>query len=111
MAGVKKRRLAYRNTFEIYPTWCLDVAFEEDKNRTRSRNTHQNLSVLRRIALGVLKKDTAAKLALKNKRKSLTFEFNAFAVFVEQIRCHGLVPKEGGNTGKFSSALGHDGEM
>jgi predicted transposase YbfD/YdcC len=34
--------------------WVLDVSFGEDGNRTRRGNGAENLSVLRRIALGML---------------------------------------------------------
>jgi predicted transposase YbfD/YdcC len=36
--------------------WQLDVTFREDDNRVRDRNTAQNLALLRKWALGLLKK-------------------------------------------------------
>lgn len=48
--------------------WCLDMAFNEDQNRVRKDHGDQNLSVLRRIALGLLRRDKSVKLGAKNKR-------------------------------------------
>lgn len=47
--------------------WLLDVAFGEDASRTRSRNADDNLAVLRKIALNLLRQHPA-KGALKRKR-------------------------------------------
>jgi predicted transposase YbfD/YdcC len=35
--------------------WVLDVSFGEDANRTREGNGAENLSIVRRLALGMLK--------------------------------------------------------
>jgi predicted transposase YbfD/YdcC len=48
--------------------WCLDMAFNEDQNRVRKNHGDQNLAVLRRIALGLLRRDKTVKLGAKNKR-------------------------------------------
>ena len=48
--------------------WCLDMAFNEDQNRVRKDHGDQNLAVLRRIALGLLRRDRGVKLGAKNKR-------------------------------------------
>lgn len=48
--------------------WGLDVAFNEDQSRVRKDHGDQNLAVLRRIALGLLRRDTSVKLGTKNKR-------------------------------------------
>lgn len=47
--------------------WVLDVAFGEDASRTRSRNADDNLAVLRKIALNLVRQHPA-KGALKRKR-------------------------------------------
>lgn len=41
--------------------WTLDVAFDEDRNRTRSKNAPDNFAILRRIALNILKAETSKK--------------------------------------------------
>jgi|HubBroStandDraft_6_1064221.scaffolds.fasta_scaffold386872_1 predicted transposase YbfD/YdcC len=48
--------------------WTLDMAFNEDQNRVRKDHGDQNLAVLRRIALGLLRRDKSVKLGAKNKR-------------------------------------------
>lgn len=48
--------------------WQLDVTFDEDKLRARVKNAAQNLSILRRMVLNVLKQETS-KGSLKGKRK------------------------------------------
>ena len=48
--------------------WVLDVAFREDDSRARHGYSAQNLSLLRKIALNLLKKEDTAKVGVKNKR-------------------------------------------
>ena len=36
--------------------WCLDVIFNEDQSRVRKDNGAENFSILRRIALNILRK-------------------------------------------------------
>jgi len=48
--------------------WVLDVAFQEDSCRVRKDNAPQNLSILRHIALNLLKNEKTAKVGVKNKR-------------------------------------------
>lgn len=49
--------------------WMLDVAFNEDQNRKRVKNASQNFSLLNKIALALLKKETSKKIGVKSKRK------------------------------------------
>ena len=49
--------------------WSLDVCFGEDGNRTRKGHTPENLAVLRRAVLGLLKNETEFKAGLKRKRR------------------------------------------
>jgi predicted transposase YbfD/YdcC len=48
--------------------WVLDVAFREDDSRVRSGNAAQNLALLRRLALTLLKREPTAKAGIKAKR-------------------------------------------
>lgn len=52
--------------------WCLDVVMQEDQSRIRIKNAAENFSVLRRIALNLLKKAPHRKkrisMALKGRR-------------------------------------------
>lgn len=47
--------------------WCLDVVFAEDDCRLRKDNAPRNMTILRRLALNLLRQDTA-KGSLKMKR-------------------------------------------
>ena len=48
--------------------WSLDVTFNEDQSRARSKNAAQNLATLRRIALNLIRKDPLEKVSLRQKR-------------------------------------------
>jgi predicted transposase YbfD/YdcC len=48
--------------------WVLDVAFREDESRVRQGNAAQNLSLLRHIALNLLKQEKTAECGTKAKR-------------------------------------------
>lgn len=50
--------------------WVLDVAFDEDRCRTREGFAAENLSVARQVTLNLLKLDTSVKAGIKNKRKT-----------------------------------------
>lgn len=47
--------------------WCLDVVFNEDKSRSRTRNAAKNLGTLRSICLNLLRR-IPGKTSLKAKR-------------------------------------------
>ena len=49
--------------------WVLDVAFGEDDSRVRKGNAAENLSVLRRMALNMLKAETTSQGGVAAKRK------------------------------------------
>ncbi len=49
--------------------WVLDVAFGEDDSRVRTGNAAENLSVLRRMALNMLKRETTSQGGVAAKRK------------------------------------------
>jgi predicted transposase YbfD/YdcC len=48
--------------------WSLDVIFAEDQSRVRKDHSPLNLSMLRRLALSILRKDTSVKDNLRGKR-------------------------------------------
>jgi predicted transposase YbfD/YdcC len=49
--------------------WVLDVVFDEDQSRIRIGSAQQQLAMLRRVALSLLKQDTATTASIKGKRK------------------------------------------
>jgi predicted transposase YbfD/YdcC len=48
--------------------WVLDVAFREDDSRIRMGNAAQNMSAVRRLALGLLEQEESLSVGTKNKR-------------------------------------------
>ena len=49
--------------------WVLDMAFDEDRARHRAKNTAENMTKLRHIALNLIKQDKTRKLGIANSRK------------------------------------------
>jgi predicted transposase YbfD/YdcC len=48
--------------------WVLDIAFREDESRVRHGHADQNLAVLRRLALNLLRQEPTARMGTKAKR-------------------------------------------
>jgi predicted transposase YbfD/YdcC len=48
--------------------WVLDVAFREDDVRARKGHAAENLAIVRKLALNLLKQETSAKRGVKSKR-------------------------------------------
>ena len=48
--------------------WSLDVTFREDDSRARTKNAAQNLAILRRFVLNLVKKDRSRKASIRSKR-------------------------------------------
>ena len=48
--------------------WSLDVAFGEDQARMREGNSAENFSILRRLALNLIRQDKSVKAGIKNRR-------------------------------------------
>lgn len=53
--------------------WCLDVTFGEDASPIRLRNTTQNLSLLRRLALNLFRADKSRSISLPRKLKTAAY--------------------------------------
>ena len=49
--------------------WVLDMAFREDESRIRTGHAAHNMSILRRLALNLLRRETTAKGGLAARRK------------------------------------------
>jgi predicted transposase YbfD/YdcC len=56
--------------------WVLDVAFNEDRLRLRDRNAIENVALLNRLAVSLLRQDTAVKAGVKCKRKTAGWNDN-----------------------------------
>lgn len=56
--------------------WCLDVAFGEDASRVRRDHGPENLGLLRRVALQLLKRDRTSKRGLAAKTRRAAYDPN-----------------------------------
>ena len=56
--------------------WVLDVAFQEDRMRQRDRNGVENLALLNRLAVSLLRQDKTIKGGVKCKRKAAGWDDN-----------------------------------
>lgn len=63
--------------------WVLDVAFREDDSRIRKDHAPANMTVLRHIAVNLLKQEKSAKIGVNNKRKRAGWD-NAY---LEKVVC------------------------
>jgi predicted transposase YbfD/YdcC len=76
--GAKGYGKALRNHWGIENNlhWQLDVTFAEDRNRVTKRNGAENLSLIRRLALMMLKRNPAKEsIAVKQLHAALNTEF------------------------------------
>lgn len=75
---------ALRNHWKIenHLHWQLDVTFGEDANRVRDRNAAENLAVVRRVALSLLKRHPS-KQSMACKRLEAAMDTD----FLEEILC------------------------
>jgi predicted transposase YbfD/YdcC len=48
--------------------WCLDMAFAEDRSRARTDHAQENMALLRRWALSLLRQDKTMSASLEKKR-------------------------------------------
>lgn len=85
--NVKDFSQAARKHWEIESThWNLDVTFREDENRNRTGNKPQNIGLLKRIALNLVKKDEERypKKSLKSRRFQalLSLEYLEYILFI-----------------------------
>ena len=55
-------------SIENHLHWQLDVSFREDESRVRTGHAATNLSVIRRFALGLLKRETECRRGIETKR-------------------------------------------
>lgn len=53
--------------------WILDVTWKEDASRIRKKHAAENVALLRKLALNLLKADTSVKDTVRGKRLQATF--------------------------------------
>lgn len=65
LAGIVRSHWGIENSLH----WVLDIAFNEDRLRTKDRNAINNLALLNRLAVSLLRQDQTVKAGVKCKRK------------------------------------------
>lgn len=75
-ANAEKQAKAARSHWGIENDlhWQLDVTYREDLSRVRKGNGAENLSVVRRATLNILKADKEAKISIKGRRLKAGWE-------------------------------------
>lgn len=56
--------------------WVLDMAFAEDQSRVRLGHGAENLTLLRRLTLNLLRQDTSTKIGIKARRKKAGWDLS-----------------------------------
>lgn len=64
--------------------WCLDVTFREDECRSRAGDSAENFSLLRKIALMLLRKEKTFKGGLQTKRLQAGWDNNYLLKVLQQ---------------------------
>lgn len=62
--------------------WVLDVTFDEDQCRVRKGHAAQNLAMLRKVCLSLLKQDTSIKDSLRGKRYRAALDESVLETFL-----------------------------
>jgi len=62
--------------------WVLDMIFNEDACRVRKDNAPENLSVMRHIALNLLRQDNTAQCSIKGKRHKAMWDIDYMASLI-----------------------------
>jgi predicted transposase YbfD/YdcC len=70
---------------EINLHWSLDVSFADDLNRTRTGNAAENISIIKRIALNLLKHENTTKTGISAKRKKAGWNNNYLIKILEKL--------------------------
>ena len=77
-ADAKRLNSTVRTHWEIENRvhWVLDVAMAEDTNRTRKGESAQNLALIRKLALNLLRRETSVKTGFAAKQKRAGWDHN-----------------------------------
>lgn len=77
-ADAKRLSSVIRTHWEIENRvhWVLDVAMGEDANRTRAGESAQNLALIRKLALNLLRRETSVQVGIAAKQKRAGWDHN-----------------------------------
>lgn len=75
-ANARELAKAVRTHWEVENKahWCLDVLFHEDRSRSRLKFAAENLALLRRLSLNILRRDVGAKQSLRIRRQMASWK-------------------------------------
>lgn len=65
--------------------WVLDVAFREDESRIREGHAPENMALIRRLALTLLKQETTSAVGIANKRLRAGWDEDYLLKVLQQI--------------------------
>lgn len=65
--------------------WCLDVVFNEDQSRIRKGHAPENIAILRRFVLSLLKKEVTFKGGLRRKQRKALMEKDYLGLVLQGI--------------------------
>ena len=88
-AGAKRMSELIRGHWSIENQchWTLDVAFREDESRVRTGHGPENIGLLRKIALNLLKQDTSYKCGIAAKRKVAGWDHDYLLKVLSGVVC------------------------
>jgi predicted transposase YbfD/YdcC len=78
---------------EINLHWSLDVSFKEDLSRVRIGHAAENLGIIRRVALNLLKQEKTSKVGITARRKRAGWD-NKYLLKVLMADSHLAKPKD-----------------
>ena len=65
--------------------WVLDVAFGEDQSRVRTGHAAENMAVVKRLALNLLKREDTLSVGFKNKRLRAGWDHDYLLKVLQQV--------------------------
>ena len=85
LADAKDFNLLIRSHWGIENSlhWVLDVNFGEDNSRIRNVNADENFSIIRRVALNLIKLDDTKKASQRSKRKMASWNTDFLEVLLK----------------------------
>ncbi len=87
-AEVFNKYIRHHWTIENCLHWVLDVHFKEDQSRVRTGHADQNLAILRRLALNILRADSSSKTSLRGRRKKAGWDPNYLLELLQKFASH-----------------------
>ena len=65
--------------------WVLDMTFAEDQSRVRERQAAENLSLLRKIAMNIVRADKTKKASMRGKRRIAGWDEEYLAILLKTL--------------------------